>query len=283
MNVVRVRPLVAEDLPGLQALADRQGRNLHRREYERFLGLEGARGFVVTDDAGALLGAVTAMRYFEHAFLGPVLAREGPDAVGVAVLLVQRVLEALQAGGVLHVEAVATREEAALLRPLGFEEVSRAAVLERPPSPAGLPAASVPMEPHHLLDVGALDAAAAGYGRKQYLAALRDEHPEGARVRERDGEVVGFAVVRRSRRGLHVGPVVTAEPDAGLALALVEDALALSGSWPAVALVPEGSGVREGLERAGFREVGSLVRMRAGASGEEPKATQWLLGGRITG
>lgn len=285
---LEVRPLTRDDLPALVALAHQQGRNVHRSEYERFLDLEGAHGLVLARD-GALLGAVTVIRYFESGFIGPVVLDGGPDAVGLSILLLQQAVEGLQRSGVGLLEAEAADGEAQLLAGLGFAPVRRTLVLERPPAgPTGAAVSTVPMEPHHLLDVGALDASVVGYGRKEFLLALRDGHPEGARVVETAGEASGYVLVRRSRRGYHLGPLVTRDADPAEARALLADALESAAGWPVVALVPESSGLLGTLVEAGFQPVGGLVRMRAGAPGRpagEPAApaTEWVLGSRLTG
>lgn len=277
--------MTPEDLDPFLALAHAQGRNLHKSEYERFLALEGAHGLVVLHE-GRLLGVVTFVRYFEHGFLGPTVMADGPDASGLALVLASQALEWLMRVGVPHVEAEASEEDAVLLERMGFVPLRRTLVLERPPGPVAAPHRSAPMVDAHLLDIGTLDAAVAGYGRKEYLQSLQRDFPEGARVAEGEGEVRGYALLRRSRRGYHLGPVVTAGDDPALAESLVRDALSTVPSWPVVALVPEGSSILPGLREVGFVEVGSLVRMRAGERVADPAAsaaTEWAVGSRVTG
>lgn len=141
------------------------------------------------------------------------------------------------------------------------------------------------MEAGDMLDIGALDAAVAGYGRKEYLDALRREHPDGARVVERGGDIAGYALLRRAPRGWHLGPLVTRAGDAEHARALVRDALARADG-AIVALVPDEPAALALWRAEGFREVGSLAHMRAGTAELDSAslpATQWALGGRITG
>lgn len=278
-----LRPMEKEDLSALLQLARRGGRNVTHDEYDRFLGLEGARGYVVTQD-GLLVGAGTGMRYYEHAFLGPLLLGETADATGVAIALLAQLIETFQTDGVHVIDAEAATAEEVILTRMGFHLVRRTVILERGAAPAPARMGSLAMGQEHLLDVGALDAEAVGYGRKQYLMALRDETPEGARVVEREGEVAGFVLIRRATRGYHLGPLVTRAGDADIARTLVRDALAAAGHEPVVALVPEDSRALPVLEAEGFRPVGDLARMRAG-SADPPTttATQWALGGRITG
>lgn len=286
---LELRPMTKEDIPDVVALAQARGRNVHRSEYDRFVGLEGAHGFVLRR-GGVLEGAVTAMRYFENGFVGPVLLGPGPDSVGFSILLLSRAIEALQRSGVALLDAEAAEGEQAVLAGLGFRELRRTLVLERPAqAPTGQPPRTAPMEPRHFLDIGALDAEAVGHGRKEYLLALMEETPSGARVVERDGEVAGYVLVRRSRRGYHLGPLVTRAGDAEAARLLLADALEGVAGWPVVVLAPEGSGLLDELRSGGFQEVGGLARMRTGVPGRDvaeaggPGATEWIVGGRITG
>lgn len=286
-DAVTLRPMAREDIPALARLAREQGRNLVAADYGRFLALEGARGLVVERN-GDLLGAATAMRYFEHAFLGPVVLGASEDATGIAIALLAQLIERMQRDGVDLLEAEAATVEEVILQRMGFVVQRRTVVLERSPGGVADAAGSVRMEPHHLLDVGVMDAEVAGYGRKEYLQALREELPEGARVVERDGDVVGYSLLRAGARGYHLGPVVTRVDDTQTAIALLRDALTAAAGAHVVALVPAESAILPHLAREGFREVGALARMSAGtrappATRPGARATQWTLGGRITG
>gem|GEM_PF-5889303 len=285
-DALELRPMAEGDLADLLAFAHAQGRNVHREEYARFLALEGARGFVLRQQ-GSLAGAITAIRYFEHGFLGPVLAPGGAD--GLAIALLAHAIEGLQRGGASLLEAEATEEERAILARMGFHALRSTLVLERPAGAgSGAATRTERLGPGDFLDLGALDAAAVGYGRKEFLYALMQDYPEGARVVRGGGDVHGYAFLRRSRRGYHLGPLVTREGDLESARALLSDAAALAAGWPLVALAPEESPLVGALSEAGFAPVGRLTRMRAGAPGREvagdaTRATEWLVGSRITG
>jgi hypothetical protein len=289
VRTLALRPLSPEaDLPLVERLC--AGRNVDVAEYARFLALEGAFGLVLEEE-GRALGAVTAMRCFDHGIVGPVLFAADAEGAGVSAPLLARAVEALQRSGVPRVEAEAGAEEEAVLRGMGFATVRRTLVLEREPLVARTPVvpyASRAMTAADLLDVGALDAAAVGYGRKEYIAELRAAFPEGARVvADADGGLAGFALLRRARRGHHLGPIVTRAHDGRVvAAALLDDAVARVAGGPIVALVPDGTPLAGALARHDFEQVGALARMRAGdAARDEPtdRATEWALGGRLTG
>ena len=286
-DAVLLRAMTRGDVPQLAALAGEAGRNVAAHDYERFIALEGARGFVL-ERSGRLVGGATMMRYFEHGFLGPVVLGRDGDAAGFAIALYAHLVETLQREGVHVVEAEATANEEAILQRMGFEAVRRTIILERAGEAPARSDETRALETRHLLDVGSLDADAVGYGRKDYLAALARECPEGARVLEQDGEVVGYALVRRALRGFHLGPVVTRALDGQLAATLVRDALAATEGEPVVVLATNDVRALAILEREGFEPVGSLARMRAG-SREAPReasagsAHEWATGGRITG
>lgn len=287
-GAVLLRPLTPADVPALAALAQEQGRNVSSGEYERFFALEGARGFGVERD-GVLLGAATALRYYEHAFLGPVVLRAGSDSAGLTVALLAHLIEALQREGVHAVEAEASAAEEPVLARMGFEILRRTAILEREAAGVlrdGSARQSVPMERDHILDVGSLDADAVGYGRKDYLVSLLYALRDGARVLEREGDVIGFALLRRTARGYQLGPVVTRDDDPESARALARDAAVAAGDASVIALLPAESALVALLEEDGFAPVGALARMRAAARpapAESATAREWVLGGRMTG
>lgn len=272
--------MTAEDAQLVGELAIARGRNAGAQDYRRFFALEGASGLVLTRE-GSILGAATVMRYFDHAFLGPVILRE--DADGLAIALLAKLIESMQRDGVGVIEAEAGAFEEAILSRMGFQVLRATIVLERAPGGLADRAGSAPMDERHILDVGALDADAVGYGRKEYIMALRAEHPNGARVVEREGEVAGYVLVRRTPRGAALGPLVTRPGARDEARALLRDALSEVAGERVVALVPDGSALLPDLEREGFQRVGALARMRAGERDEALSATEWAIGGRITG
>lgn len=280
--MLEVRAMTSDDISALEPLL--ASRNVHPREYERFLALEGAFGLLLFDGE-RLVGATSVMRYFEHGFLGPILLHPDAEGVGFSLALASHAMKGLQLAGVDVVDAEASASESIILENLGFRRQHRTLVLQREPaSPAPSRSADTTtraMTPADLLDVGAIDASAVGYGRKGYLLQLLRELPDGARVVERHGEVAGYSLMRRSRRGYHLGPLVTraGRDDAGEAL--IDHALGLAAGHPLVALAPRAT--RETLDRSGFSEVGELYRMRAGQRAPPRDATEWLLGGRITG
>lgn len=284
MERLELRRLGPDDLDAMMQLARSDARNLHVSELSRFLALEGAYVMGVTRD-GRLVGLITAFRLFDRGWLGPVVVEGGDDAVGISMVLAQEAVGGLQRLGVDTIGAEATPTEAAMLEHLGFSKERRTLIFERAPGAAepAEPATRALSPTRDLLDIGALDADAVGHGRKEWLLHLAEEFPEGARVVGTGDEVRGFVLMRRTRRGYAVGPLVTAGNDATDAEPLLASAVAAASSWPIVALAPEGTPLAAALARHGFLEVGSLLRMRAGTLPEAPAATEWLMGGRMTG
>lgn len=280
MDELTIRPLTADDAPALARLAEEQGRNLAPDELARFVALEGAHGLVLVE-RGEVVGGVTTLRCFEHAVVGPVLVRGGASAVGLSLALLQAVVHELQRLGVARLVAEASEEEARLLAALGFTRRRETVVLERAPAPLAAAGGTRRLEEGDLLDLGALDAGAVGWGRKEFLALLRQAFPSGARAWG-DDELRGYALVRAARRGHHVGPLVTAQDSVETARALLRDAVASVSDGPVVALLPDGSALADALAEMGFREVARLVRMEAGEP-FAPEATEWLVGSRTTG
>lgn len=289
MERLELRELTTEDLPQMQQLVRLDARNVHQDELARFLALEGAHALGVARD-GRLAGMVTVMRYFEHAWLGPIVTESGDDAVGIGLALAQDALRRLSTLGLEHVEAEATPSEEVMLEKLGFHRIRSTVVMERPASAGEAVAragSTESLDDRHLLDVGALDAAAVGYGRKQYISDLARAFPEGARAAvDAAQEVRGYALMRRARRGYALGPLVTVPDALELAEDLLGDAVAAAPTWPIVALAPQRTALTAALERLGFVAVGELSRMRAGGPARDADArgaTEWLLGSRMTG
>jgi hypothetical protein len=82
-------------------------------------------------------------------------------------------------------------------------------------------------------------------------------------VLDRDGEAIGFALLRRFGRGQVIGPVVA--PDPAGAKALIGHFL---GSHPGQFLrvdVPEAAGLSDWLEELGLKDAGIVFRMVRGS------------------
>lgn len=149
-------------------------------------------------------------------------------------------------------------------RPLGFTDlwglerlVTEEADAAGPPPPAGITMRS--MAEADLDPVVALDAEVFGAARRPLLLHLLQDRPERALVAGQPDRITGFALARRGRVALHLGPVVAI--DVGTAFALV--ARALDGATGAISIdVPDAqSDFRSWLAATGFRAVRPFTRM----------------------
>lgn len=113
----------------------------------------------------------------------------------------------------------------------------------------------------------ALDRAANGYARDAFLGAWIRDAP-GRRTVQRDGPAgpVGFATARLCRAGTKIGPIIA--PDAELALALAQDALAaVGGPGPVFIDVPEANAALAArLGALGFVPTFATARMWRGTA-----------------
>jgi hypothetical protein len=116
----------------------------------------------------------------------------------------------------------------------------------------------------------ALDARASGMDRSRVLAAL-GEVGEGVAI-DRDGEMLGFALVRRFGHGRAIGPVVA--PDAARAQALISHWInTYAGSFIRVD-VPDAGGLSEWLSAIGLTRVDTVVAMQKGTPASKDPGLQ---------
>jgi hypothetical protein len=116
----------------------------------------------------------------------------------------------------------------------------------------------------------ALDARASGMDRSRVLSAL-GEVAEGVAI-DRDGEVLGFALVRRFGHGRVIGPVVA--PDAAHAQALISHWInTYAGSFIRVD-VPDAGGLSDWLSEIGLTRVDSVVAMLKGTPASKDPGMQ---------
>ena len=256
-----LRPLTLADLPAARALSAAQGWP-HREEDWRFV-LALGEGVAVEQD-GRLAGTALGWRYGPgFATLGLVIVSEAARGRGIGRALTTAVLDGLGSRTVL---LNATSDGMPLYRSLGFvpgREVrqlqgasfSLAPVL--PPSGHRLR----PLAPGDGAILAALDERATGMPRHALMEALLPV-AEGM-VLDRDGEAVGFALLRRFGHGQVIGPVVA--PDEGGARALIAHGLSLRPGWFMRLDVPAETGLPGWLRGLGLEDAGPATGMARGA------------------
>lgn len=105
-----------------------------------------------------------------------------------------------------------------------------------------------------------LASRASGFDRSDLMPALLAS-AQGV-VLERDGDMLGFSLLRDFGRGLVIGPVVaTDSPDAVRAKSLITYWLAKRTGAFVRMDVPAGTGINDWLTSAGLKHVSSVVKM----------------------
>ena len=229
-------------------------------------------GFVA-EDAGGMVG--TAM-YWKHdaryASLGMLIVSPARQGHGIGKKLMSMVLDELDGRTVLlH----ATPSGQPLYAHLGFARYG--AIDQHQGIVTDLPIVSLaPGE--RLRPIGASDGVklaqlatrAAGMSRAVVLPALL-EVADGI-VLDRDGEAIGFALIRRFGRGDAIGPVVA--PDLGRAKALIAHWISIRTRKFLRIDVPADCGLTGWLEERGLKRVDTVVAMARGAPPARDPAMQ---------
>lgn len=251
-EAARLRPLVEADLPAAQALTAAL-RWPHRVEDWAFC-LSLGEGLAAELD-GHLVGTTLGWRYGEDAAaLGLVVVADAAQGRGIGRALTEGVMRML---GERSITLCATAAGAPLYGSLGFARTGRvhqhggssfsAELVALPPGQRLRPLgrSDAPM-------LAALDRRALGMRRDALIEALLPVS-DGV-VLDRDGEAIGFALIRRFGQGQVIGPVLA--PDAEGARALIAHWLgSRSGQFIRID-VPGESGLSPWLEALGLTEVG---------------------------
>jgi ribosomal protein S18 acetylase RimI-like enzyme len=231
--------------------------NLHRRLAGSLLW--------VAEEAGEIVGTIGAVDYGGVAYIGLMAVDPARQRQGIARLLVERLLQSLDARGCPIALLDATDKGAPLYAQFGFVDDSQARVFELDTlvaageSPTGL-------EVTTLADLGeivAFDTAAFGATRQSLLGTLWSEYRERLLVaRDAGGQLAGYLFARDPT----LGPWAAASV-AG-AEALLSEALRLPFSQTPHVLVPRSNDAVAGLlERYGFVQRRTLRHMRRGGTG----------------
>jgi ribosomal protein S18 acetylase RimI-like enzyme len=271
---VALRRLGADDLEAAQAMS-REFQWPFRLEDWRFSLGHGAGVAAVRD--GELVG--TALHWLwgkQHATVGHVMVSPRMQGQRLGQHLMHAVMSGLEDRSVLlH----ATAEGRGVYERMGFAITGEVRQHQGTATPAQLVALPGdcrlrPLGRNDAKALVALDTRAAGMLRD---AMLRQLLAEGETVvLARDGEAVGFAIVRRFGRGHAIGPVVA--PD-------LTSAQTLIGHWCSRYVgkflridVDAASGLPEWLEAQGLPRVGSVTTMVRGAAPERGAASgYWAL------
>ncbi|MBB5694717.1 GNAT family N-acetyltransferase [Muricoccus pecuniae] len=261
MDAVQLRPLREEDLPAAQALTAAL-RWPHRQEDWAFC-LALGEGLAAELD-GQLVGTALGWRFgADAAALGFVVVADAAQGRGVGRALTSGVMRML---GERSVTLCATAAGMPLYRSLGFATVGTVRQYQGSSFSADL----VPLPPGQRLRplgrrdapvLAALDAQASGMPRDALIEALLPVS-DGV-VLDREGEAIGFALIRRFGHGQVIGPVVA--PDEAGARAMIAHWLgSRSGQFIRID-VPDGTGLSSWIEALGLAEVGTGEVMVRGA------------------
>ncbi|KOC91459.1 GNAT family N-acetyltransferase [Winslowiella iniecta] len=166
---------------------------------------------VAAERDGELIGTALCWRWGrDYATLGLVIVADAAQGKGIGQQLMQSVLDTLADSNVrLH----ATEAGKGLYEKLGFVAIGK--VQQHQCRELGGIIAELPAAGQQLRDAQAndaerltlLDHQAHGQYRPQLIAELLS-HAERVRVLEQDGDIAGFACVRRFGHGYSIGPII---------------------------------------------------------------------------
>ncbi|BAN26709.1 GNAT family N-acetyltransferase [Caballeronia insecticola] len=271
------RPFTADDIPAAHALSV-EVKWPHRADDWRFVVDAGA-GFVAQDGARVVGTALYWTYGAGGGSLGMVIVAPDQQGKGIGRVLMERLLEALgNRVTMLH----ATPAGEPLYAKLGF---TRCGAIHQHQSADFtvpridlLPGESLrAIEPDDTDTLVALASRASGLDRSALLPALLNV-AEGVLL-QRDGQTLGFSLIREFGRGLAIGPVVASSADREH----MRRAQALTAHWLArnegkfVRIdTPDESGLSPWLEGIGLRRVDTVIKMaRNGVPAQDASVAQF--------
>ena len=257
---ITYRRMSASDLPSAHGLTQAVGW-AHRLEDWQLLHSLGT-GFVAQEN-GALVGTGLCWKFGDnHASLGMIIVSPELQGKGIGRELMNLVLEEL---GERCISLNATPAGQPLYEKLGFVPVNiddqhQGTMQETSPIALAEGEHIRPVTAGDLQTLAALATRAVGMPREALVTQLLNL-VEGVLI-EKDGEALGFSLMRRFGRGHMIGPVVA--PDMERAKALIAHwAKAYAGCYVRVDVTGE-SGLGPWLESLGMALFGPGVRMVRG-------------------
>ncbi|SPB17198.1 N-acetyltransferase GCN5 [Caballeronia novacaledonica] len=273
------RPFTAGDIAAAHALSV-EVKWPHRADDWRFV-LDAGMGFIA-QDGERVVGTALCWTYGDDGgSLGMVIVAPDCQGKGIGRKLMALLLDALgNRITVLH----ATPAGEPLYAKLGFGRIG--AIHQHQSATFDVPVIDPPegerlraIEPGDTRVIVDLASRAGGLDRNALLPALLNI-ARGI-VLERDGELLGFSLIRAFGRGHAIGPVVAVtagQQHAHRAQALIAHALAtLEGTFTRID-TPEESGLSDWLESIGLERVDTVVKMaRNGTPPHDASVAQFAI------
>lgn len=257
---ISYRRMTEDDLPSAHGLSEAL-RWAHRLEDWQLM-LRLGTGFVAQEN-GTVIGTGLCWKFGNaHASLGMIIVSPERQGKGIGRELMNLLLEEL---GDRCILLTATPVGQPLYEKLGFVPtgtVDQHQGTMQQTSPLALAAGECirPVAAGDLQALAALAMRALGMSREEMMAQLLNV-AEGVLI-EKDGEALGFSMMRRFGRGHVIGPLVA--PDTERAKALIAHwAATYAGSFVRVDVAGE-SGLSTWVESLGLALVGPSVRMARG-------------------
>jgi predicted N-acetyltransferase YhbS len=259
-TAIAYRRMSGDDLPAAYGLTQLV-RWAHRLEDWQLMHRLGT-GFVAEQN-GSVIGSGLCWKFGDtHAALGMIIIAPEWQGRGIGRELMKLVLEELGERCILLTATPAGRPlyEKLGFVPSGTVDHHQGTLQQIPPLALAAGERIRPLAAGDLPALAALATRALGMPREQMLAQLLDM-TEGALL-EKDGEALGFSLIRRFGRGHMIGPVVAPDPERAKAL-IGHWAQAYAGSFVRVD-VTGGSGLSPWVESLGLALVEPSVRMARG-------------------
>ena len=238
----------------------------HRREDWDFHCLLG-QGWIASTADGAMVGTILWWSYGSAAGAAGLLVvdrRYRGNGIG------RRLIEAIiDEAGPRTVQSVATRSGIRVLGALGFRKIGMVQQWQ------GVPSAIIIEGPTDLIlrtadqtslpSLCELDERAFGAKRFELLASILTQN-DGV-LAEKDGQLVGFGLIRPAGRGMVIGPVVAS--DESIAKTIVSRLLTIDASFTRIDIPANANGLAEYLQQSGLILVDQapVLKLGEGMSG----------------
>jgi GNAT superfamily N-acetyltransferase len=186
-----------------------EGWNPGLDDAERFVAADGD-AFMATEIGAAIAGTVSCALYGDrYAFIGFYVVRADLRGRGIGTELFDC---ALARAGDRAIGLDGVLEQQPVYASLGFELAHRN---ERWHGTGGgsLPAGVVQLSEVPFDELNAYDTAVFGADRSEFVRAWIEREPGHALACRRDNELAGYAVLRRCREGMKIGPLFADDAD----------------------------------------------------------------------
>ena len=209
--MLKIRKLKLDDLSFVLQNTEREGWNLLEKDVLRCYHLE-AQGCFITEEDNKKLGHIFAFNYGKIGVIGMLIVRPKYRNRGIGTKLMEKAIQYLEKQGVETIRLEAVVKAVSLYKRLGFKKEFDSLRMERKVKKNENIEIDFSLirqiKAEDLNKIAKFDVEYFGADRLKVLKAIYRDYPHLSFFAEKNSQIVGYIMARRTNNGFWIGPWV---------------------------------------------------------------------------